>query len=81
MKFIIFPRFWTIQQQLTILLVLFLGLGGAAMWLLAELFHNREGAIVATTQTELNRANAQLIEEFQATNSRQIPIAQLEDRL
>lgn len=81
MKFITFPRFWTIQQQLTILLVFFLCLGGAAIWLLVELFHNREGALLATTQTELTRANAQLIQEFQKTDSRQIPIAQLEYRL
>ena len=81
MKFVTFPRFWTIQQQLTILLVLFLGLGGAAIWLLAELFHNREGAIAAAAQTELDRANAQLIQEVLETDSRQIPTAQLADRL
>lgn len=51
------------------------------MWLLAELFHNREGAIVAKTQTELARANAQLIQEFQQTELKQIPIAQLADGL
>ena len=61
MKPLVLPRRWTLQQQLTILIVLFVCLGGAALWLLAELFQSREGAVIARTQGELARADARLI--------------------
>lgn len=83
MKLIVFPRQWTLQQQLTILIVLFLCLGGAALWLLAELFQTREGAIIARTQGELASADARLIKEFWEANltQSQIPSVQWDARL
>ncbi|PPS42193.1 ATP-binding protein [Chroococcidiopsis sp. TS-821] len=70
----IVPRRWTLQQQLTILIALFLCLGGAALWLLAELFHSRESAIAARTQGELARANARLMQHFWEDNPSHSPI-------
>lgn len=83
MKLIVFPRQWTLQQQLTILIVLFLCLGGAALWLLAELFQTREGAIIARTQGELASADARLIKEFWEANltQSQIPSEQWDEQL
>lgn len=71
MKFFVLPSRWTLQQQLTILIILFLCLGGAGLWLLTELVQNREGAVIATTQGELARANVQLSQKFWAANLRQ----------
>lgn len=83
MKPLVLPRRWTLQQQLTILIVLFVCLGGAALWLLAELFQSREGAVIARTQGELARADARLIKEFWETNLRQsqIPSVQWDEQL
>lgn len=83
MKLIVFPRRWTLQQQLTILIVLFLCLGGAALWLLAEVFQSREGAVTARTQAELARADARLIKQFWEANlsQSQIPSVEWDERL
>ncbi len=83
MKLIVFPRRWTLQQQLTILIVFFLCLGGAALWLLAELFHSREGSVTARTQAELAHADARLIKEFWEADLRQsqIPSVQWDEHL
>ncbi|MBF2067104.1 MAG: two-component sensor histidine kinase [Calothrix sp. C42_A2020_038] len=53
-----------LQRQLTLLLSLFVVLGGAAMMLLAEVYDRRESTLVARTQAELSQANALLIYEF-----------------
>ncbi|MBF2086666.1 ATP-binding protein [Thermoleptolyngbya sp. C42_A2020_037] len=58
-----FPRL-TLQRQLTLLLMVFVGLGGAAMGLLAEVYHRRESTLAARTQAELSQANALLIQKF-----------------
>lgn len=83
MKPIEFPRRWTLQQQLTILIVFFLCLGGAGLWLLAELLHSREGAVTDRTQAELARADARLIKEFSEANIRQVqtPSKKWDDQL
>lgn len=83
MKAIVFFRRWTLQQQLTILIVLFLCLGGSSLWLLTELFQSREGAIIARTQGELARADARLIKKFWEANLRQsqIPSVQWDEQL
>ncbi|WP_448600313.1 two-component system sensor histidine kinase NtrB [Thermoleptolyngbya sp.] len=60
---VLFPQL-TLQRQLTLLLVVFVGLGGAAMALLAEVYHRRESTLVARTQAELSQANALLIQKF-----------------
>jgi signal transduction histidine kinase len=73
MKLIV-PQRWTLQQQLTILIVLFLCLGGAALWLLTELFQSRESAIAARTQGELARANTRLMQYFWEGNPSRSPI-------
>jgi len=54
------PR-WTLRQQLTILTILFLSLGGAALWLVAELFESRSSAVMARNQHELANADARLL--------------------
>ncbi len=64
MKFIVLPQSWTLRQQLTILTVLFLGLSGAALWLVIQLFESLEGAVVSRNQRELAFANTRLIKLF-----------------
>ncbi|WP_333359870.1 ATP-binding protein [Microcoleus sp. N3A4] len=64
------PR-WTLRQQLTILTILFLSLGGAALWLVAELFQSRSSAVMARNQTELANADARLIKLFWESNQGQ----------
>lgn len=57
-------RHWTLRRQLTIVTVLFLTLGGAALWLVAQVFQTREGAVIARSQGELASADARLIKQF-----------------
>lgn len=57
-------RRWSLRQQLTILTVLFLCLGGLALWLVFQLVESLEGAVVARSQRELASANASLIKLF-----------------
>ncbi len=64
MKPIVFSRHWTLRRQLTIVTVLFLTLGGAALWLVAQVFQSREGAVIARSQGELASADALLIKQF-----------------
>ena len=68
MKPIIFSNYWTLRQQLTILTVLFLTLGAAALWLASEVFQSREGAVIARSQAELVSVNALLIKHFQKSD-------------
>ncbi|MEH2462584.1 hypothetical protein [Nostoc sp.] len=64
---------WTLRRQLTILSILFLGLSGAALWLVVQLFQSLEGAVVARNQRELAFANTRLIKLFWESNFRQTP--------
>lgn len=64
------PR-WTLRQQLTILTMLFLSLGGAALWLVAELFESRSSAVRERNQGELANADARLIKLFWESNQGQ----------
>ncbi len=61
-------RRWTLRQQLTILTILFLSLGGVALWLLEELFQSRSSAVVARNQGELASADVRLIKLFWESN-------------
>ncbi|WP_143854219.1 hypothetical protein [Nostoc sp. 'Peltigera membranacea cyanobiont' 210A] len=61
MQPIVLPQRWTLRRQLTILSILFLGLSGAALWLVVQLFQSLEGAVVARNQRELAFANTRLI--------------------
>jgi hypothetical protein len=63
-KFIVLRRYWTLRQQLTILTVLFLSLGGIAVWLVAELFQSRTVSVISRNQEELASADAALIKLF-----------------
>lgn len=64
MKPIGFSKHWTLRRQLTVVTVLFLTLGGVALWLVAEVFQSREGAVIARSQGELASADARLIKQF-----------------
>ncbi|MBV8886844.1 MAG: HAMP domain-containing histidine kinase [Chroococcidiopsidaceae cyanobacterium CP_BM_RX_35] len=59
---------WTLRRQLTIVTVLFLSLGGAALWLVAQVFQSREGAVVARSQGELATADSLLIKQFRESD-------------
>lgn len=69
-------RRWSLRQQLTILTLLFLGLGGAALWLVVQFFQNLEGAIVAHNQRELANANTRLIQSFAQSQGAQAQMPQ-----
>ncbi|MDF5724283.1 MAG: ATP-binding protein [Rhizonema sp. PD37] len=64
MKPFVFHQSWTLRQQLTILSVLFLGLSGAALLLVVQLFQSLEGVVVARNQKTLTFANTRLIKLF-----------------
>ncbi len=59
-----FRRHWTLRRQLTILTLLFLSLGVAALWLVVQVFQSLEGTVVARNQRELASANTRLIQLF-----------------
>ena len=69
MKPVVFSRHWTLRRQLTIVTVLFLTLGGVALWLVAQVFQNREGVVIARSQGELASADALLIKQFRESYS------------
>ena len=73
MQPIVLTQRWTLRRQLTILSILFLGLSGAALWLVVQLFQSLEGAVVARNQRELAFANTRLIKLFWESNLGQIP--------
>lgn len=68
MKPSVFSKYWTLQRQLKFVTVLFLALGGAALWLVAEVFQSREGAVIARSQGELASADARLIKQFRESD-------------
>ncbi|MDZ8070350.1 MAG: ATP-binding protein [Nostoc sp. DedQUE08] len=73
MQPIVLSQRWTLRRQLTILSILFLGLSGAALWLVVQLFQSLEGAVVARNQRELAFANTRLIKLFWESNLGQTP--------
>ncbi|MBV9387437.1 MAG: hypothetical protein JOZ78_13535 [Chroococcidiopsidaceae cyanobacterium CP_BM_ER_R8_30] len=73
---------WSLQRQLTILAVLFLCLGGLAVWLVFQLIESLEGSVVARNQRELASANTRLIKLYWESHLNQSGIsAQLDVRL
>lgn len=83
MKLIVFSNYWTLRRQLTVVTVLFLTLSVAALWLVAELFQSREGAVIARSQGELASADARLIKQFRESyfEPAEIPSNQWDERL
>ncbi len=61
-------KYWTLQRQLKLVTLLFLALGGAALWLVAEVFQSRKGAVIARSQEELASADARLIKQFRESD-------------
>lgn len=71
---------WTLRQQITTLSILFVSLGGVALWLGFQLFASLEGAVVARNQRELASANTRLIKLFWESKSSQSPVEKQLDK-